>query len=174
MRIPLAAAIAALAVLAQVAAAPQEPRAELPALAIIVHPSNPVADLSEQRLRAYFLFETQTWPHGRKVTVVLREKGQPERTEAIRLVCGMSEPDYERHLLFQSFKGELGPGPRSIRTAASMIRFVFNVPGAIGYVYADEVDPSIKVLRINGRLPGDPNYPLRRSVRGTPAKVPAG
>ena len=46
-----------------------------------------------------------------------------------------------------------------------MIRFIFNAPGAIGYVRADQVDGTTKVLRIDGLLPGDPKYPLRRAAR---------
>jgi len=46
-----------------------------------------------------------------------------------------------------------------------MLRFIFNTPGAIGYVRADEVDDTVKVLRIDDRLPGEAKYPLRRAGR---------
>jgi len=134
-------------------------------LAIIVHRSNPVTDLTFSELRRIFMLDTQTWSHGRKITVVLREKGQPERGEAIRLICGLSERDYERHILFRTFQGSVNIGPRSIHSAAAMLRFVFNAPGAIGYVNADEADASVKVLRIDGVLPDDPRYSLRRPRR---------
>jgi ABC-type phosphate transport system substrate-binding protein len=142
-------------------------------LAIVVHRSNPVDNLTLRELRRIFMLDTQTWPNGRKITVVLREAGQPEREQGIRLICGMSEADYERHVLFQTFRGQIGWGPRSIRSAAAMLRFVFNAPGAIGYVLASETNDSTKVLRIEGVLPLDPTYPLRlppsqpQSARGT-------
>jgi ABC-type phosphate transport system substrate-binding protein len=131
------------------------------ALAIIVHESNPVNGLTLRELRRIFLLDTQTWPNGRKITVMLREQGQPERGEAIRLICGMSESDYNRHVLFQTFRGQVGWGPRSIRSATAMLRFVFNAPGAIGYVRASELDDTTKVLRIDGAAPSDPQYALR-------------
>ena len=142
---------------AQPAAQPAAPDG----LAIIVNRSNPVDGLSMGELRRIFMLETQTWPNGRKITVILREKGQPERAEAIRLICELSEPEYERHVLFQTFRGSTGWGPRSILSASSMLRFVFNAPGAIGYVPAHQADQSVKVLRIDGLLPGDAKYPLR-------------
>jgi hypothetical protein len=40
-------------------------------------------------------------------------------------------------------------------------KFVFNVPGAIGYVRATDVDSSVKILRVDGRLPEDKEYSLR-------------
>lgn len=137
-------------------------------LAIIVHRSNPVDGLSLAELRRMFLLDTQTWPRGRKITVVLREKGQPERAEALQMICELTETEYERHVLLQTFRGNVGWGPRSIRSASAMLRFVFNVPGAIGYVWADEVDDTIKVLRMDGRLPGEPGYPLHEATRRRP------
>jgi ABC-type phosphate transport system substrate-binding protein len=135
------------------------------AIAIVVHRANPVETLTTAELRRIFMLETQNWPHGRRITVVLREKGQPERDEAIRIICGLPEPDYERHLLLQTFRGAVTRGPRSIQSANGMLRFVFNTPGAIGYVRGDQVDDSVKVVAIDGRLPGDPDYPLQRRAR---------
>ena len=135
------------------------------ALAIIVHRSNPVNELSSTQLRRIYMFEIQNWPQGRKITVMLREKGQPERADAIRLICGMAEAEYDRHVLLQTFRGNVGWGPRSIESVGAMLRFIFNAPGAIGHVPADQVDDSIKVLRIDGLLPSDSAYPLRRGSR---------
>jgi hypothetical protein len=42
-----------------------------------------------------------------------------------------------------------------------MKRFVFNVSGAIGYLRADELDDSVKVIRVDGRAPGEAAYRLR-------------
>jgi hypothetical protein len=145
------------------------PSAQPPApstIAIIVHQSNPVDNLTFSELRRIVMLDTQTWPHGRKITVVLREKGQPERAEAIRIICGLSEGDYDKHILFRTFQGSVNIGPRAIQSAAAMVRFVFSAPGAIGFVAPDQVDPTVKVLRIDGFLPGDPRYPLRRGGRG--------
>lgn len=136
-----------------------------PPLAIIVHRSNPVDEVTFSELRRIFMLDTQTWPHGRKITVVLREKGQPERAEAIRIICGLSETNYERHVLFQTFRGAVTIGPRSIQSTALMLRFVYSAPGAVGYVAADQLDASVKVLRIDGLLPGDAGYPLSRPAR---------
>ena len=163
-RIAIAAVLAAAAWLA--AGAPVvHGQAGGDALAIVVHRANPINALGSAELRRIFMLEAQSWPHGRRITVVLREKGQPERDDAIRAICGLSEPDYERHVLLQTFRGTITRGPRSIQSASLMLRFIFNTPGAIGYVRADEVDNSVKVLAIDNLLPGDAQYPLQRGVR---------
>jgi len=142
--------------------------AQAPALAIIVHHSNPIEGLTFSELRRIFMLDTQTWPNGRKITVVLREKGQPERAEALQIIVGLSEREYDRHVLLRTFQGSVNIGPRAIQSTSGMLRFVYNAPGAIGYVNADEVDSSVKVLRIDGVLPDDPKYPIRRRTPGKP------
>jgi ABC-type phosphate transport system substrate-binding protein len=163
---PIRRAVAVL-LLACALAWPEAPaQAQSPPLAIVVHVSNPVDNLTYSELRRIFMLDTQTWPHGRKITVVLREKGQPERAETIRTICGLSEPDYDKHILFRTFQGSVNIGPRSLLSAAAVLRFVYNAPGAIGSVAADQVDATVKVLRVDGFLPGDARYRLRRGARG--------
>ena len=167
---PLLAVLLLAALLAPPATTASQPPAQLPPLAVIVHPANPVENLTVSELRRIFMLDTQTWPHGRKITVVLREKGQPERAEAIRIICGVTEREYERQILFRTFQGSVNIGPRSIQSSATMLRFVQNAPGAVGYVNADEVDATVKLLRIDGVGVDDPRYPLRRRVRSRDAE----
>ncbi len=124
-------------------------------LAIIVNAQNPLNELSIAELRRMLLGDMTRWPDGRKITVVMRDPGQPERDAVLRLVCGMSDQDFTRYLLQAAYRGELQTGPKVLDTPTGMRRFVFNVPGAIGYVRGDEVDGSVKVVRIVGAVPGD-------------------
>jgi phosphate transport system substrate-binding protein len=129
-------------------------------LAVIVNRSNPIASLSRRELRALFLGDKTAWSHGRRVTVVLREPGQPERSAALRLIYGMSEADLTRHFLHQTFNGSSGAGPRTLATSDGVKRFVFNVPGAIGLVRLADVDDTVKVVSVDGMVPGDAAYGL--------------
>ncbi|MEW6210167.1 MAG: hypothetical protein AB1631_17505 [Acidobacteriota bacterium] len=130
-------------------------------LAIIVNKSNPVDELSLADLRKIFLAERSRWPNGRKVTIVMREQGRVERAAALRLIYRMREQDFNRHFLNIRFTGETLEEPKLLASADGMIKFVFNVPGAIGYARASEVDSTVKVLRIDGLAPGQPGYKLK-------------
>lgn len=149
-----------------VAGAPRTEPAAPPAaparahLAVIVNLANPIAALNRAELRSLFLGERTTWTHGRRVTLVLREPGQPERAAALRLIYGMSEADLTRHWLHRTFTGSSTAGPRTLATAEGVRRFVVNVPGAIGLVRLADVDATVKPIAINGLPPGDPGYPL--------------
>ncbi len=134
-------------------------------LAIIVNRANPVDTLTFAELKKIFLQERAHWSNGRKITVVMRDPGQPERQTVLRVIYQMSEKDLNRYFLQAIFTGEVQSAPKQLSTPEGVRRFVFNVPGAIGYVRASEVDDTVKVLRVDGRLPGSPEYAIRAAGR---------
>jgi phosphate transport system substrate-binding protein len=132
-------------------------------LAIIVNKSNPNDNLKFSELREYFLAERSNWSSGGgKVRVIMREPGEPERDAVLRLIYDMDEKDFNSYFLGKKFRGEVLEEPRLRSSTPDMIKTISNVQGAIGYVRADEVDASVKVLRVDGLAPGDAGYKIRQ------------
>jgi hypothetical protein len=134
-------------------------------LAIIVNRSNPIDNIPYVELQKVFLGERDHWTNGRRVTTVMRERGSPEREFVLNALYGMAERDFERHWLQVQFTGEVQSPPKILSSAEGMKRFVFNVSGAIGYLRADELDDSVKVIRVDGRAPGEASYRFRLQMR---------
>jgi len=130
-------------------------------LAIVVNRSNPVDSLSLAELRAIFLSSRSHWANERRITLVMREPGEPERKTIVHDVCGMNENQLKTHVLHGLFTGEILVSPKVLATASGVRKFIFNVPGAIGYLRVSDVDDSVKVLRIDNLLPTDKGYKLR-------------
>ena len=130
-------------------------------LAIIVNKTNPVEAMTLAELRDVFLAERSRWPNGRKVTITMLDIGNPERDVVLRTIYRMREADFNRSFLRARFAGETTEEPKLLASPTNMVRFVFNAPGAIGYVRASSLDGSVKVLRIDGRAPGEPGYRIR-------------
>ena len=148
-----------------VAAPPPLAGAGEQALAIIVNQSNPVDNYSLDELRKIFLGERSHWPNGRRITLVMLDTSQPERKVVLRDIYGMSEKDFNNHFIQGVFTGAVFVSPKTLATSADVRKFVFNVPGAIGYVRASDVDSSVKVLRVDGHLPEDKDYRFRLTAR---------
>jgi ABC-type phosphate transport system substrate-binding protein len=138
---------------------PEAPVASEP-LVIVVNRSNPVDDVSFSELRKIFLGTRSHWANGRRITLVMREPGEPERTAILRDVCGMSEDQLKNHFLHGLFTGEILVSPKILSSPTGVRKFIFNVPGAIGYLRIGDVDPTVKVLRIDELLPEDKGYRL--------------
>jgi ABC-type phosphate transport system substrate-binding protein len=129
-------------------------------LAIVVNLNNTVNNLSTPELRRIFLGERGHWPNGRRITLVMLEPGWPERAAALSTIYQMNETDFNNHFLHGLFTGEVFASPKTLATPEGVRKFIFNVPGAIGYLRETDVDKSVKVVRIDERLPSDKGYKL--------------
>lgn len=129
-------------------------------LAIVVNPSNPVENLSLVELRKIFLGERIRWPNGHRVIVAMLDSGFPERDAALREVYRMTESGYRDHFLKGRYTGDIPVLPKTLSSPEILRRFIFNAPGAIGYLRASDVNSSVKVVSIDGRLPDNREYAL--------------
>lgn len=130
-------------------------------LAIVVNRSNPLDGVSSAELRRIFLGSRTYWTNGRRITILMREPGDQERDFVLREVCGMNEQQFKTHFLHGLYTGEILVSPKILDTSAGVKKFIFNVPGAIGYVRLEEVDDTVKVLRVDERLPSEKGYRLQ-------------
>jgi ABC-type phosphate transport system substrate-binding protein len=129
-------------------------------LAIVVNRGNPLTEISLADLRRVFRGQRSRWSNGRRVTLVMRDPGAPERLAILQSLYGLEEEQYRRTYLQAVFSGEATDAPKTLASTNGVLRFVYNVPGAIGYVRARDVDASVKMLRVDGRLPGEAGYRL--------------
>ncbi len=135
-----------------------------PILTVIVNKSNPVDSISTKELRAFLLGQVAQWPNKQAVILVERESTSPAFQKTLQLVLHMSEGEYERWFLQQEFRGEKTPLIKTLNSDEGAGKFVFNVPGALAItegVPSLGASSEIKVLRVDGKLPGDPGYALK-------------
>ena len=105
-------------------------------LAIVVNESNPVNALTMAELRRVFLGERGHWPNGRRITLVMLEQGWPERAAVLTSIYHMDETEFNNHFLHGLFTGEVFVSPKTLSSPEGVRKFIFNVPGAIGYLRA--------------------------------------
>jgi ABC-type phosphate transport system substrate-binding protein len=130
-------------------------------LAIIVNRSNPIENLSFAELRKIFLGQRSRWSNGHRVIVTMLDSGFLERNAILRDVYHMTESGYQDHFLKGTYTGDIAFPPKTLSSPEILRRFVFNAPGAIGYLRTSDVDESVKVIAIDGRLPDNPGYKLQ-------------
>ena len=130
-------------------------------VAIVVHPSVPIASLSLDQLRRIFMADQQFWPDGSRITLLVRAPDAYERDVVLNVIYRMSEDEFRKYWVGKMFRAEVPAGPKIVYSSEMAGELVTAVPGAIAFVPAGEVMEDAKVLRINGRLPGQPGYPLQ-------------
>jgi len=130
-------------------------------LAVIVNPNNPVTNVSSADLRKIFSGGKRSWPGGIPVKLIVRAPGSHERLVLLRLL-GMSESEYKQYWTAQVFRGEADTEPYTVPSFGMVKEAAVIFPGAISLVEAQNVKSGmpLKVIKVDGRLPGDAGYPL--------------
>ena len=121
------------------------------AIAIIVHPSNPIEDLPLDKIRQVFSGKIANWKelggHDHPIILVTREEGSGTREAFQKLVMGEEEISLEA--LVQDSNG-------AIR------QVVAGDPSAVGYISLGLINEKVKALRISGVDPSVKNIESRR------------
>jgi len=131
------------------------------AIAIVVHKDLPVDDLSLDDLRSIFLADQQFWPDRTRITLLVRAAQSEERTLILDRIYEMSEAQFRQYWIAKMFRAEVPRGPKIVLSAGMALDLVVAIPGSISFTRADTVTDSVKVVRVDGLLPGDPGYPLK-------------
>jgi len=83
----------------------------------------------------------------------------PDRMGFDRIVLGFTADEVSQFWIDRKIRGQPGP-PRSVDSLALLLKLVPRLPGAISYARASQFAKGIRVVRVNGKLPSDPGYPL--------------
>jgi phosphate transport system substrate-binding protein len=137
-------------------------------IAVIVHPSNPLTNISLTQIREIFGGAVKNWgalglpPHG--IDLITREEGSGTREAFEHLVMG---------------KQEITPAALVQDSNGSVREIVAGDPYSLGYISAGLVDHRVKALAIDGVLPTrnnikDHSYKLVRRFLLVARTAPAG
>lgn len=129
-------------------------------LAIVVHPDTPVNQLTFAELQKVFLGERQYWTPTVPVVLLIRAPTSAERDAVLNAIYQMREPQFKQYWIAKIFRAEMTSPPKVVYSNESANQLVAAIPGAIAFMAASDVKPGLKVLRIDGHLPGQTEYRL--------------
>jgi hypothetical protein len=135
-----------------------QPRSDV---AVAVHPDVPLDNLTLAELRRVVLGDREFWPSNIRIVLMIRAPVARERDAAVKTIAQMSEAQFRQHWIGKVFRAETPTGPKIVYSGEAAVDSAGRTPGAITFVEASAPLKGLKVLRIDGRLPGQPGYPLR-------------
>jgi len=130
-------------------------------VAIVVKPEVPVDNLSMADVRKVFMGERQYWNAGMRVTLLVRAPVARERSIVLTKLYEMTEAQYRQYWISKVFRADAATGPKIVYTNDMAVELVKAIPGAVAFVDAKKVPEGLKILKVDGKLPGDKGYPLR-------------
>ena len=113
---------------------------------VVVNKSNTIGPLALEEVRRIFVGEKSSWPGGKRITVLMLARDQPERAVILREVFKMNESDYTKYFLQAAFTGHVQAAPKDLPSPGQMKAHLSANPNAIGYLKKEDVDDSVRVL----------------------------
>jgi len=103
-------------------------------IVVIVHPDNPIAEMTAGKAKLYYLRKVKKrWPEINKNIKPVDMEGTSSRGYFCTKVLGMSESEMDNYFTQREFSNAEKP-PIRLSSEDEIIRYVSENPGAIGYV----------------------------------------
>jgi hypothetical protein len=129
-------------------------------VALIVNKGSAVNSVTMPDLVKLCKAQTPHWPDGKSVTLVMRDPASAEMRMVLEKVYGMS-PQAVSELIATTNHGK-GSHPMIVVVTSDddLVHKVAGTPGAVGLVDVYAINSSVDVMKIAGKLPFEPGYPL--------------
>jgi|SRR5690606_7795072 len=129
-------------------------------VAIVVHPNVSIDNIAFEDLRKIFMAQQQFWSDNSRITLLVRAPIATERNIVLQRIYRMSEDEFRQFWIAKMFRADVASGPKIVYSSEMARELVNAIPGAITFMPLDAAR-GMKILSIDGKRPGDPDYPLR-------------
>jgi ABC-type phosphate transport system substrate-binding protein len=129
-------------------------------IAVVVGPDTPVDNLTFADVRKLFMGDRQYWSSNLRVTLLIRAPVARERDVVLKMIYGMTEAQFRQYWISKIFRLETSSGPKIVYSTDMAAELVTAIPGAVAFMDSAIVPKSLKIVKIDGRSPGDKGYRL--------------
>ena len=129
------------------------------ALAVVVAKTSPIQKLSQFELKKLYLGSNITDSAGERIIAFNQAPNSPDRVAFEDRVLGMSPDEVARYWIDRKIRGE-GGAPKAVGSVELLQRVVSKLEHSVAYVRADQVRPEVRIVAIDGAVPGDSSYRL--------------
>jgi hypothetical protein len=126
--------------------------------ALVTSASSKLQDIPLADLVKFCKGTQKAWPDGRNFAIVIHDPELPEMRSAVEKLFGVDALEMKPLV---AKLNESRTMIKVVQTDEDLIRAVEATPGAIGLVDVYAINSSVKVLRIDGKLPFDTGYALK-------------
>jgi ABC-type phosphate transport system substrate-binding protein len=129
-------------------------------LAVVSNKANSVAAITLPDLVKVCKGQNNHWPDGKSVTFIMRSPAAPEMKVLLEKIYELPESQV-KDLITTANHGRMGhPAVMIVDSDEDLVNKVASIPGAIGVVDVYAINSSVAVIKVSGKLPLEPGYPL--------------
>ncbi len=127
-------------------------------MALVTAASSKLADVPLADLVKYCKGTTKAWPDGRSFAIIIKNPDAPEMRGVLMKLFGAAGGDAKAAI---AKLNETRTVVKIVDGDDELLKAVEGTPGAIGIVDVYSINSSVKVLRVDGKLPFDVGYALK-------------
>jgi len=129
-------------------------------LAVVSNKANSLATLSLSDLVKVCKAQTNRWPDGKPVTLVMRAPSVPEMKLFLEKVYELPEAQVKDLIATANHGRTNHPAIVIVNSDEELVNKVASIPGALGVVDVYAINSSVSVVKLAGKLPLEPGYLL--------------
>lgn len=127
-------------------------------LAVVAASGSKLSDITLADLAKFCKGTQKTWPDGRNFTIIIKDPESPEMHVAVSKLFGGNSAEVKAAI---AKLNETRQTVKIVDSDEELLRTVEATPGALGIVDVYSINSSVKVLRIDGKLPFDAGYAFK-------------
>jgi hypothetical protein len=129
-------------------------------LAVVSNKANSVSAMSLADLVRVSKAQSNRWPDGKPVTLIMRQPSDPEMKLLLEKVYELPEAQVKDLIATANHGRANHPAIMIVDSDEDLVNKVASIPGAVGIVDVYSINSSVAVVRIAGKLPLEPGYLL--------------
>lgn len=129
-------------------------------IALVSNKGNAVTGVSAADLQKICKGQMPRWPDGKPVTLIMRDPGSAEMKQVLEKVYAASKEEVSSMIAVANHGRTNHPAIVVVGSDEDLVNKVQSTPGAVGLVDVYSINGGITVLKIGGKLPLEPGYPL--------------
>ena len=127
-------------------------------MAVVVSAGSKLTDVPLADLTKLCKGTQKTWPDGKTFTLVMKDPDSPDMHAAAQKLFGAA-PGEAKAMIAKLNESHMTV--KIVDNDEDLLRTVGATPGAAGIIDVYSINSSVKVLRVDGKLPFDIGYPLK-------------
>ena len=131
-------------------------------LAVFVAKDSSIQGVKMNELRRIFTNADDSGFSGERSVPFNHTARSTDRIGFDQTVLHMTPEEVSRFWIDRKIRGLPGP-PRAVDSLSQLLRLVSHLSTGIGYARPTQITSEVRVIRVDGKLPGDSGYPLQFS-----------
>jgi hypothetical protein len=129
-------------------------------LALVSNKANSISAITVPDLVKVCKAQTNRWPDGKPVTLIMRAPSTPEMKLFLEKVYELPEAQVKELISTANHGRANHPAIMIVESDEDLVNKVASIPGAVGVVDVYAINSSVSVVKLGGKLPLEPGYLL--------------